>query len=216
MGTGLVINKRWLPILEVVAVYSAIVLYIWWLRFHAPLSWLGIVGVIVASHILRRETPGYLGFRMKYFRRSLGEFKLPLLGLVVTLVGAGFFFETLEDVSWRRAPFSFVFYCLWGLLQQYLLNGYFTNRFLMVFRNAGGSADAPIAAAFLFYGVHIPNWFLMVVTLAGGYFSAKAYLKHRNLFFLGLAHGTIGFLINLTMPDSITNHLYVGPRWFSG
>jgi hypothetical protein len=55
----------------------------------------------------------------------------------------------------------------------------------------------------------------MLVTLAGGYTCARVYLQHRNLYFLGLAHGVVGFLIYLVVPDSVSHHLYVGPKWFS-
>jgi len=30
-----------------------------------------------------------------------------------------------------------------------------------------------------------------------------------------VAHGIVGFLIYLTVPDTISHHLYVGPKWFS-
>ena len=54
----------------------------------------------------------------------------------------------------------------------------------------------------------------MPITLAGGHFCARVYLKHRNLYVLGLAHGVVGFLLYLAVPDSVSRHLYVGPKWF--
>ena len=74
--------------------------------------------------------------------------------------------------------------------------------------------SASLASAALFSGVHLPNWFLMGVTLLAGYCCARLYLRHRNLYFLGIAHATVGFLLFLVVPDSVSHHLVVGPGWF--
>jgi len=101
-------------------------------------------------------------------------------------------------------------YLPWGLLQQYILNGYFLNRFDALL----SSRVASLAAATLFCIAHTPNWFLMSVTFVGGYYSTLVYRRRRCLYFLGLAHALLGFLIFLIVPDSITHHLRVGPAWF--
>jgi membrane protease YdiL (CAAX protease family) len=64
----------------------------------------------------------------------------------------------------------------------------------------------------IFSAVHLPNPFLVATALVAGYLSAWAYLRYRNLFVLGLAHGLLGFLLYLAVPDSISHHLYVGPK----
>jgi membrane protease YdiL (CAAX protease family) len=69
-------------------------------------------------------------------------------------------------------------------------------------------------AATLFAGVHLPNWFLMVVTFAMGYYSAKIFMRYRNIYFLGLAHAVIGTALFVVIPDSISHHLTVGPGFF--
>jgi hypothetical protein len=51
----------------------------------------------------------------------------------------------------------------------------------------------------------------MAVTLLGGYASTQLYRRYRNLYFLGLAHGVLGFVLYLVVPDSISHHLNVGP-----
>jgi membrane protease YdiL (CAAX protease family) len=73
---------------------------------------------------------------------------------------------------------------------------------------------APRIAAALFASAHTPNWFLMATTLLLGYCCALIYQRHKNLYFLGIAHGTVGFLLYLVVPDSISHHLNVGPGWF--
>ena len=44
---------------------------------------------------------------------------------------------------------------------------------------------------------------------------SRIYLRYRNLYFLGMAHGVVGFLLYLVVPDTISHHLSVGPKWFS-
>jgi membrane protease YdiL (CAAX protease family) len=51
----------------------------------------------------------------------------------------------------------------------------------------------------------------MAVALLGGWCATEVYRRHRNLYFLGIAHATIGFLLFVTVPDSISHHLNIGP-----
>jgi membrane protease YdiL (CAAX protease family) len=91
-----------------------------------------------------------------------------------------------------------------------MLNGYFLKRLTA----AMPGRPAAIASAVLFSGVHLPNWFLMAVALVTGYVCARIYLRYRNLYFLGIAHATIGILLLVVVPDSVSHHLVVGPGWF--
>ena len=97
------------------------------------------------------------------------------------------------------------------MFQQYLLNAYFVNRLLP---GAGSSAQAAAWGAGCFACAHTPNWFLMIVAFAMGYCAARVWIRYRNLYFLGVAHGAIGSLLYLVVPDSISHHLVVGPGWF--
>ena len=92
------------------------------------------------------------------------------------------------------------------------MNGYVANRLLAV----SSARHAPLIAAALFAGVHLPNWFLMLVTFGAGYASAKIFMRYRNLYFLGLAHAVIGTLLFVVIPDSVSHHLTVGPGFFVG
>jgi Type II CAAX prenyl endopeptidase Rce1-like len=196
--------------LETAVVFALIMLYIWRMRRLYPYFWILIPILMLASHAFRRETPGKLGFWPKHFRSSLARLGPFVLGLALLLLGLGWAFGTIRPVSVKFGFSSLTLYCGWGFIQQYALNGYFLNRFL-----EAAPARAPLLAAVFFSAVHAPNWFLMLVTLTGGYVCAKAYLRDRNLYVLGVAHGIIGFLLYLVVPDTISHHLYVGPKWFS-
>jgi hypothetical protein len=190
-----------------------IFLYIWGFRFLWPHSWIVILALVLLSHAVSEETPAALGFGRQALWHPFAAFA-PLIGLLsLALLAVGIVFHTLRPVRWDDAFFSLAFYFFWGLFQQYLLNGYFLNRFRRSLPYAGASRLAAIAAM-LFCLIHLPNWLLMGITLVGGYLSARVYLKYRNLYFLGFAHGLIGFLIYLVVPDTISHHLYVGPKWF--
>lgn len=204
-------KPEWLYLVEPTAIFVLIMLYIWHLRAGHQSFWLLILGFIVASHALRGEMPDWLGFRLTNFRQCLAAFSPVLLFLAVLLLSLGTLAQTTRDINFDRGVLGFFSYCVWGLFQQYLLNSYFVNRLRAFTTNPDHAA---FAAALFFSGAHLPNWFLMLVTYVAGFYCAKVYMKYRNLYFLGLAHGAIGFLLYLVVPDSISHHLLVGPGWF--
>jgi membrane protease YdiL (CAAX protease family) len=125
------------------------------------------------------------------------------LALVAALAVAGSLrLGTLRPIGFVPGLLSFAAYLPWGVFQQYLLNGYFLNRL----RGWG------TVTAVLFAAAHAPNWFLMAFTLIAGYGATLLYRRCRNLYVLGLAHAIIGFLLFMTVPDSVSHHLEVGPR----
>jgi hypothetical protein len=194
---------------EAISAFVMIQLYIWVLRFPYPRSWMIILVLLCASHAFRGETPKQLGFRPTHLKASIVSFFPPVLLLALTLLAIGTVCRSIRPVTPESGFSSLVFYCFWGLFQQYVLNGYFLNRL-----SEFSPPRAPWLAAMFFSGAHAPNWFLMLVTLFGGYLCARVYVQSRNLYFLGIGHGVIGFLIYLVVPDTISHHLYVGPKWF--
>jgi membrane protease YdiL (CAAX protease family) len=135
--------------------------------------------------------------------------------IVVTtfvLLALGLTLGTVRNIGIGQAALSILAYVIWGLFQQYLLNGYFANRLFAFFGKERRGATALTAAA-LFSLAHLPNWFLMAVTFAGGYVCARVYLRYRSLYVLALAHGMVGFFLFLIVPDSVSAHFLVGPRY---
>src|SRR5579863_1822335 len=191
---------NWRAGIEPGVAFAMIVLYIWWLRFHCPYAWVVILALMIASHLRERE-----GFRQLGFRWNASATLWVVLGLIATsILAIGLICRTFRQVSWQGACLSVLLYCAWGLVQQYILNGYFVNRFSDFLPHH--TRAVPILAAVCFSLVHLPNWFLMIVTVAGGYVCARVYLQNRNLYFLGLEHGVTGFLIYLAVPDTISHH----------
>ena len=197
-------------VVEPFAVFILIMAYIWDLRFTHPAFWVAIFLVMLASHHVRGEDAGMLGFRARNLRECLETYAPVLLFFTLLMLASGILLETTRPIRFDQGVLSWAAYLPWGLFQQYILNGYFLNRL----DASLGRRTAPVVSAALFSGAHTPNWFLMAVTLLLGYCCTILYRRYKNLYFLGIAHGTVGFLLYLVVPDSISHHLNVGPGWF--
>ena len=197
-------------LLEPVLIFALIMIYIWKLRSVYPYFWILIPALLLASHLLHHESPRDLGF-VSYSLPSLLMKIAPLLILIAAvLLSTGALLHTLRPIDFRGAVFALAPYLPWGLAQQYVLNGYFLNRLDAV---VSPRASA-LLAALLFSAAHTPNPFLMAVTFPLGWCATLVYRRSHNLYLLGIAHGVIGFLLFLVVPDSISHHLRVGPSWF--
>lgn len=84
-----------------------------------------------------------------------------------------------------------VLYPAWGFAQQTLVQGFVTRHL----DAAGLPAVAVVpASAAAFGAVHVPNWPLTAATTALGGAFAGLYLRDRNVWPLGVAHGALGAL----------------------
>jgi membrane protease YdiL (CAAX protease family) len=192
--------------------FVSIMAYIWRLRFTHPWFCLPLLSLVMLSHIARRERAPALGFRVKHLTDCARSFGPALTALALALFGAGVLLGTIRPLGLKHAALALALYLPWGLFQQYLLNAYFLKRFDILF----SPRAAGVTTAALFAVVHSPNWFLMLVTAVGGYGATQVYRRYENLYFLGVAHAMIGFLLFLALPDSVTHHLNIGPGWSRG
>ena len=80
-------------------------------------------------------------------------------------------------------------YPVWGVVQQTLVQGFVTRHL----DDAGLSPWVVTPLSALAFGsVHVPNWKLTAATTALGAAYAPLYLRHRNVWPLGLYHGWLG------------------------
>ena len=190
--------------------FGLIVAYIWKLRFVYPNCWIAIPVLMLLSHVLRRESPRALGFRVDNLPRYMKKL-VPLLMLIVMVLAAGgAWFHTFRRIDFEGVLFSLAAYLPWGLAQEYALNGYFLNRFDAALPRRAAS----ILTALLFCAAHAPNYFLMGVTLPLAWCATIVYRRTCNLYLLGFAHAIIGLMLFLVVPDSVSHHLRVGPGFF--
>ena len=83
-----------------------------------------------------------------------------------------------------------VLYPVWGLLQQFLLNSLLAANLRMLLP---AGAVVPVAAA-LFSVAHAPDLTLMSLTFFAGCLWIFIFLRHPNLWPLGIWHGLLGAL----------------------
>ncbi len=204
--------RVWTAGVEVAAMFALIMLFIWKLRLLWPLAWVPALGLIMLSNAQRGENLEVLGLRWCNFRSGLRPGLIAVAAIVAIALGAAAAAGTLRPVTAGPGLAGIGLYCLWGLLQQYILNGFFLNRLreMIHVRHA-----ATTLAAALFSLAHLPNPLLMAVTLFGGLLAAEFYVRYRNLLFLGVAHGIVGSMVYLVFPDSISHHLRVGPGYIA-
>jgi membrane protease YdiL (CAAX protease family) len=194
---------------EALLVFVIVMAYIWRIRAAHPFFWIVPLALILASQALRHERPSSLGFRAAGFGDCLGAFGPALAALAISAWIAGSHLGTIRPQTASQMLGSFAAYLPWGLFQQYLMNGYFLRRFEADLSQAAAS----FLTASLFCAVHAPNWFLMLITALGAPAAIWVYRRHRNLWFLGLAHAVLGFVSFMIVPDSVSHHLRVGPGW---
>jgi hypothetical protein len=108
-------------------------------------------------------------------------------------------------------------YIVWSLMQQFLLQSYFLLRLL---RLLPGKIAPIVSAAGIFALAHLPNPILTPITLLWGVVSCILFLRYRNIYALGVAHGILGLCVAVTVPNSLHHHMRVGlgylryhPRW---
>jgi hypothetical protein len=75
-------------------------------------------------------------------------------------------------------------------------------------------SSAVIVAATLFAIAHLPNAFLMVVTLVWGVTACALFLRYRNLYSLGVAHGIVGLCLAIAIPNAVHHQMRVGLSYF--
>lgn len=202
----------WFNLFWVLNFFTALMAIIWIVSLHSPHTYSLLLVIVLVSHVWHKDLWREIGF---WPQQIVNARLLGLLGL--TLVFGGLlwiFIGPSEFLTVRDVMLKIIVGSGWGLVQQYALNGFVLNRLIGSF----GSVEdrrIPWIAASLFSLVHAPNWFLMSVTFTGGYLCARIFLKERNLYFLGLAHGIISFLLLWFLPERLTRNFIIGLGYFS-
>ena len=201
-----------LSLVEVAAMTALLLSYIW--LWHGRFRGAYIVVVVlyfslgIAGQWYRRESPRQIGFTLDNLKPALLDglrVTLPIVGLAI-LVGA--LAGSMAYPSLKVWPLQLVGGWLWGTAQQYGLTAVLFRRLNEVFGNP--SAAAAVAAA-LFSLFHLPNAFLMALTLCAGLLACWLYRREPNLLVLGAMHALISFVVIHSLPSSVTLRMHVGP-----
>jgi hypothetical protein len=193
--------------LEVAVTYGLVLLAVW-----APtplqvwLGWIILVWVFSATATSAHDART-LGFRPSRPRRSLW-----VVGIAILAAGFAVWISaqihTLHPLpigvpevgrTWR--------YFLWAFVQQFLMQDFFLLRLL---RLLPSKTAAVIATTVLFASAHLPNPLLVVVTLLWGAAACALFLRYRDLYSLGIAHGILGICLAVTVPNAVHHGMRVG------
>ncbi len=181
---------------------------------------LGVVPIMLAfvyillSQRLRGETLHEIGWRLDNFALAARLLVVPMLATTLVLFIVGWFNSSINFGRWGggRAYFGLpVFGALWGILQQYILQGFVNRRAQIIY---GRGWRSVLVVALIFAALHLPNPLLTLVTFAGGIIWAHIFQRAPNVFALGLSHALMTWIVISTMPPAALHSLRVGFNYF--
>jgi membrane protease YdiL (CAAX protease family) len=211
------IGERGLAAWEIASVSSSFLIAAWIiLPFVGNSKLVGVVPVGLAfalmwlSHRARLETAREIGWRLDNFFAAARLLILPMLAATIVIIFAGWLGRSLRfewALLWRR----FLWLPVWGLMQEYVMQGFINRRAQTVF-GKGWRSILLVAALFALF--HLPNPWLTFATFAGGLLWASVYQRAPNLPAIGLSHGVMSLLLASQLPTSALNSLRVGFKYF--
>jgi membrane protease YdiL (CAAX protease family) len=132
-----------------------------------------------------------------------------LAGLAVYTAGR---MQTLHPLHGPTPVLAHVWgYLIWSVMQEFLLQIYFLLRLM---RLLPGKVAPVLAAAGFFSLAHLPNPVLTPITLLWGIAACLVFLRYRNIYALGIAHGILGLCVAVIVPDSLQHHMRVGIGYY--
>ncbi|MGB8507635.1 MAG: CPBP family intramembrane glutamic endopeptidase, partial [Pyrinomonadaceae bacterium] len=169
---------------------------------------------VIVSHRLHGESAREIGWQFENFPRAARLLLLPTLVPAIVLIIAGWYVSSLNFKRWGGGHLFFgvlPFGVMWGLLQQYILQGFVNRRAVLIW---GRGWRSILFVAIIFAALHLPNPWLTSVTFAGGLVWAAVYQRAPNLFALGLSHALMTWVLVSTVPPSALHSLRVGFNYF--
>ena len=130
------------------------------------------------------------GFHTK---NLLSAFVWPTGVFVIGIVLMAWYGRAHDRILWKNhIVVLLLLYPAWGILQQFLVQALGVANLMTLFPQLGRMVALPVGVL-LFSLVHYPDgWLLMLATGVMACFFIPCYLRHRNLWPLGLYHGWLG------------------------
>jgi Type II CAAX prenyl endopeptidase Rce1-like len=205
-------NRRVWNILQIAAVLITIEGALW-SQGKSQGKWFVVAfATLIAAVLLNRPKVRDLGVGL----RGIGgaAWVIPLAFVVcAATIGLAIWFGTFTPLYGRRPVYwHAIFYAIWALEQQFILNSFFYKRFESLLGNT--TLTVAVTAA-LFAFVHLPNPVLMPATFLGGLLFVEAFRRWRNIYPLAIAHAMFGLTLAVTFPDHWIRHMRVGLAFFT-
>lgn len=213
----LAIGQRTLAAWEIISVSISFMIAAWVVGpFAGSSKLIGAVPVCLAfalmwlSHRARGETAREIGWRLDNFSQAARLMALPMLCAAALIIVIGWMMRSLRfewPLFWPRL----LWLPVWGLMQEYVMQGYINRRAQAIF---GKGWPSVLLVASLFALYHLPNPWLTLATFLGGLLWAFVYQRAANLFAIGLSHGLMALLLASELPTEALNSLRVGFKYF--
>jgi len=192
---------------ELAVAYALILATVWTANpTQRVLYWLAFAWVVATSWA-RRDGWTAVGLSRKGLVQSLWIVGAALLAAALAVFIA-LRMHTLHRLHGPTPLLSHVWgYLVWAVMQQFLMQSYFLLRLL---RMLPGKAAPIVVAAGMFSLAHLPNPILTPITMVWGIGACILFLRYRNIYTLGVAHGILGICVAVTVPNSLHHHMRVG------
>ena len=205
---------------EVVSIISSALIASWAVqalaegnRFVLSIPIASAFALMIFSHRARGESARDLGFRLDTFPRAVLLLVPVMIVASIALIIIGWLSGGLRVrlLAGKGIILTPLWGFTWGLLQQYVLQG-FINRRVQLFLGRG--VRSVLVVACIFALLHLPNPVLTLATLAGGVLWAAVYQRAPSLYALALSHSVMTWVLISTLPASALKGLRIGYKFF--
>lgn len=166
--------------------------------------------LMLFSHRERGETAREVGWRLDNFWPAARLLALPVLAAAIVILAAGWLLKSLRFDGRQLMEWA-LWLPLWGLMQQYVLQGFVNRRAQLAL---GRGRRSVLLVALIFTLLHLPNPWLAAATFAGGLVWAHVYQRAPNLPALALSHALMSLLLAASLPPALIRSLRVGIKYF--
>jgi membrane protease YdiL (CAAX protease family) len=204
--------RRYLVWGEIIVVFLLLELALWAPTAKIRNRWAATISVTILAFVMidaliRRSSLKRLGLGLpKLFGASVTLGIGLLMAAFMLLMARWMGGRIPANPTWFPNLRSAWGYVLWSLIQEFILQSFFFNRFEGLY---GSSAAVWIASA-LFAFVHLPSPVLTVATFVGSLFFCEMFRRYRSIYPLAIVHPMLGLTIAFTIPDSLLHHMRVG------
>lgn len=221
------ISLRAVTGLEVASVIASVFITTWVIiplqpnqRWLVAVPGLLALALIVNSFRVRGDNLIEIGLSVRHFGLAIRLLVLPTLLFGSVFLAIGYFNQSFHRTSNFWANVAFL--PLWGLTQQFILQGFIFRRmrFLLVDETASEEVQkrsinfAILATAVIFALSHAPNPMLTIFTLIGALIWSWVYQRAPNLLALGLSHAMMSLMVMTCLPPWLLPSLSVGYKHF--